>query len=298
MLCDEGQGVGPGGHGVYLDFADVIEQQGLDVVRERYGNLFDMYQRITGEDAYRVPMRIYPAPHYTMGGLWVDYNLMSTVPGLFVIGEANFADHGANRLGASSLMQGLADGYFILPYTIGHYLATTKNAPVAEDHKESRAALERVTSRVTKLLGAKRRRTAASFHREVGRILWDHCGMARHEAGLNRALQLIPALREEFWRDVAVPGSGETFNQELEYAGRVADFLEFAELLCHDALHREESCGAHFREEHQAPDGEPKRDDRRFAHVAAWEYREHGSPMLHKEPLTFEFVQPTTRSYQ
>jgi len=297
-MCDEGRGVGPGGHGVYLDFADVIEQQGLDVVRERYGNLFDMYQRITGENAYRVPMRIYPAPHYTMGGLWVDYNLMSTVPGLFVIGEANFADHGANRLGASSLMQGLADGYFILPYTIGHYLATVKIAPGMEDHRESRAALERVASRVTKLLGGSGRRTAASFHREVGRILWDHCGMARCEAGLNRALQSIPALREEFWRDVAVPGSGETFNQELEYAGRVADFLEFAELLCHDALHREESCGAHFREEHQTADGEPKRDDNRFAHVAAWEYQENGPPILHKEPLTFEFVQPTTRSYQ
>jgi succinate dehydrogenase / fumarate reductase, flavoprotein subunit len=297
-MCDEGRGVGPGGHGVYLDFADVIEQQGLDVVRERYGNLFDMYQRITGENAYRVPMRIYPAPHYTMGGLWVDYNLMSTIPGLFVIGEANFADHGANRLGASSLMQGLADGYFILPYTIGHYLATVKITPGREGHRESRAALERVSSRVTKLFGGRGRRTAASFHREIGRILWDHCGMTRCQAGLNRALQSIPALREEFWRDVSVPGSGETFNQELEYAGRVADFLEFAELLCHDALHREESCGAHFREEHQTADGEPKRDDNRFAHVAAWEYQENGPPILHKEPLTFEFVQPTTRSYQ
>ncbi|MGQ0694792.1 MAG: fumarate reductase/succinate dehydrogenase flavoprotein subunit [Nitrospiraceae bacterium] len=297
-LCDEGRGVGPGGHGVYLDFADVIAQEGLDVVRERYGNLFDIYQRITGEDAYRIPMRIYPAPHYTMGGLWVDYNLMSTVPGLFVIGEANFADHGANRLGASSLMQGLADGYFILPYTIGHYLATTKIIPIAEDHRESRAALERVAGRVTKLLRGQGRRTAASFHQQLGRILWDHCGMERCAAGLDQALQSIPALREEFWRDVAVPGSGESFNQELEYAGRVADFLEFAELLCHDALHREESCGAHFREEHQTPDGEPKRDDSRFAHVAAWEYRENGPPILHKEPLIFEFVQPTTRSYQ
>jgi succinate dehydrogenase / fumarate reductase flavoprotein subunit len=297
-ICDEGRGVGPGGHGVYLDFADVIAQQGLDVVRERYGNLFDIYQRITGEDAYRVPMRIYPAPHYTMGGLWVDYNLMSTVPGLFVIGEANFADHGANRLGASSLMQGLADGYFILPYTIGHYLATTKITMVGEDHRESRAALERVAGRVTKLLRGQGRRTAASFHQQLGRILWDHCGMTRCAGGLKRALDTIPALREEFWRDVAVPGSGESFNQELEYAGRVADFLEFAELLCHDALHREESCGAHFREEHQTPDGEPQRDDARFAHVAAWEYRENGPPVLHKEPLIFEFVQPTTRSYQ
>jgi succinate dehydrogenase / fumarate reductase flavoprotein subunit len=297
-MCDEGRGVGSGGHGVYLDFADVIERQGLNVVRERYGNLFEMYQRITGEDAYRVPMRIYPAPHYTMGGLWVDYNLMSTIPGLFVIGEANFADHGANRLGASSLMQGLADGYFILPYTIGHYLAAAKTTPVAEEHRASRAAVERVTGQVATLLRANGRRTAASFHREVGRILWDHCGMARCKAGLTGALEAIPALREEFWRDVAVPGSGETFNQELEYAGRVADFLEFAELMCHDALHREESCGAHFREEYQTADGEPQRDDERFAHVAAWEYRQNGSPVLHKEPLAFEFVQPTTRSYQ
>jgi succinate dehydrogenase / fumarate reductase flavoprotein subunit len=297
-LCDEGRGVGPGGHGVYLDFSDVIERQGLEVVRERYGNLFEMYQRITGEDAYRIPMRIYPAPHYTMGGLWVDYNLMSTIPGLFVIGEANFADHGANRLGASSLMQGLADGYFILPYTIGHYLATSKIALPAEDRAEAQGALERASDRVRRLLGARGRRTAVTFHRELGRILWDHCGMARCQAGLNRALQAIPALREAFWHEVAVPGSGAAFNQELEYAGRVADYLEFAELLCHDALHREESCGAHFREEYQTADGEPKRDDDRFAHVAAWEYRDGGAPILHKEPLTFEFVQPTTRSYQ
>jgi succinate dehydrogenase / fumarate reductase flavoprotein subunit len=297
-LCDEGRGVGPGGHGVYLDFSDVIERQGLEVVRERYGNLFEMYQRITGEDAYRIPMRIYPAPHYTMGGLWVDYNLMSTIPGLFVIGEANFADHGANRLGASSLMQGLADGYFILPYTIGHYLATSKIAPPVEDHVEAQGALERVSDRVRRLLGVRGRRTAASFHRELGRILWDHCGMARCQRGLNRALEAIPALREAFWHEVAVPGSGAAFNQELEYAGRVADYLEFAELLCHDALHREESCGAHFREEHQTDDGEPKRDDDRFAHVAVWEFREGGTPILHKEPLNFEFVQPTTRSYQ
>lgn len=297
-LCDAGRGVGPGGQGVYLDFGDVIEHQGFDVVRERYGNLFDMYQRITGEDAYRAPMRIYPAPHYTMGGLWVDYNLMSTIPGLFVIGEANFADHGANRLGASSLMQGLADGYFILPYTIGHYLATTKIEPLAEHHTVAQAAVERATDRLRMLLQSRGHRTAASFHRELGRMLWDHCGMARSEAGLNRALREIPALRAEFWRNVAVPGSGEAFNQELEYAGRVADFLEFAELLCHDALHRKESCGAHFREEHQTADGEPQRDDTRFAHVAAWEYREDSAPILHKEPLTFEFVQPTTRSYQ
>ena len=297
-MCDEGRGVGPGGQGVYLDFSDVIEQQGMDVVRERYGNLFDMYGRITGEDAYREPMRIYPAPHYTMGGLWVDYNLMSTIPGLFVVGEANFADHGANRLGASSLMQGLADGYFILPYTIGHYLATTKVTMVDEQHTVVRDAVGRVTGRLAKLLQGNKRRTAASFHRDVGRILWDHCGMARCEAGLKQALQAIPRLREEFWRDVAVPGSGESFNQEMEYAGRVADFLEFAELLCYDALHRQESCGAHFREESQTPQGEPLRDDRRFAHVAAWEYQVDSLPVLHKEPLNFEFIQPTTRSYQ
>ncbi|MDI3466259.1 MAG: Succinate dehydrogenase flavoprotein subunit [Nitrospira sp.] len=297
-VCDEGRGVGPGGHGVYLDFADVIAQQGVDVVRERYGNLFDMYQRITGEDAYRAPMRIYPAPHYTMGGLWVDYNLMSTIPGLFVIGEANFADHGANRLGASSLMQGLADGYFILPYTISHYLATVALSLIRDDHKESRAALQRVTSRISRLLNSKGYRTAASFHREVGKLLWNHCGMSRNAEGLKSALTAIPLLREEFWRNVMVPGSGEVFNQELEYAGRVADYLEFAELLCHDALHREESCGAHFREEYQRDEGEPQRDDGRFAHVAAWESREGESPILHKEPLAFEFVQPTTRSYQ
>lgn len=298
QLCDEGCGVGPGGHGVYLDLADAIAQQGLDVVRERYGNLFEMYQRITGEDAYNVPMRIYPAPHYTMGGLWVDYNLMSTVPGLFVIGEANFADHGANRLGASSLMQGLADGYFILPYTIGHYLATTKNGPIPQDHPEIHAARERVTNRIARLLRGKGRKTAVSFHRTIGRLMWDACGMARQETGLKRALEQIPSLREEFWREVAVVGGGDTFNQELEYAGRVADFLEFAELLCHDALHREESCGAHFREEHQTPDGEPLRDDNNFGHVAAWEYVPNGTPVLHKEGLVFEFVKPSMRSYQ
>jgi succinate dehydrogenase / fumarate reductase, flavoprotein subunit len=297
-MCDQKRGVGPGGHGVYLDFSDAIAQLGLDVVRERYGNLFDMYQRITGEDAYRMPMRIYPAPHYTMGGLWVDYNLMSTVPGLFVVGEANFADHGANRLGASSLMQGLADGYFILPYTIGHYLATTLNKPVPHDHPEVTRALKKVTGRIEHLLGGQKRRTAASFHRELGRVLWDHCGMERSQEGLTLALKLIPPLRDKFWRDVAVPGTGTMFNQELEYAGRVADFLEFAELLCLDALQREESCGAHFRDEHQTPDGEPRRDDDRFAHVAAWEYVAQGAPILHKEPLRFEFVTASSRSYQ
>jgi succinate dehydrogenase / fumarate reductase, flavoprotein subunit len=297
-MCDEKRGVGPGGHGVYLDFSDAIERLGLETVCDRYGNLFDMYGRITGEDAYRVPMRIYPAPHYTMGGLWVDYNLMSTVPGLFVIGEANFADHGANRLGASSLMQGLADGYFILPYTIGHYLATTVSKPVSQDHSEVKRAVQRVRARVEKLLQGQKKRTAASFHRELGRLLWDFCGMARSRESLNLALKQIPPLREKFWRDVAVPGTGETFNQELEYAGRVADFLEFADLLCLDALQREESCGAHFREEHQTPEGEPLRDDRGYAHVAAWEYAQQDAPILHKEPLTFEFVAPSSRNYQ
>jgi succinate dehydrogenase / fumarate reductase, flavoprotein subunit len=281
-----------------LDLSDAIAQQGLDVIRERYGNVFDMYQRITGEDAYKTPMRIYPAPHYTMGGLWVDYNLMSTIPGLFVIGEANFADHGANRLGASSLMQGLADGYFILPYTIGHYLATTKSIPISHDHTDVRAAQERVTMRISRLLGGGGKRTAASFHRALGHIMWNACGMTRDRAGLKHALQTIPPLRHEFWHDLAVRGSGDTFNQELEYAGRVADFLEFAELLCYDALHREESCGAHFREEHQMPDGEPLRDDAHFSHVAAWEYIPNDLPVLHKEALVFDYVKPAMRSYQ
>ena len=297
-ICDEGCGVGPGGYGVYLDLSDAIGKQGLEVIQERYGNLFDMYQRITGENAYQTPMRIYPAPHYTMGGLWVDYNLMSTIPGLFVIGEANFADHGANRLGASSLMQGLADGYFILPYTIGHYLATTKSSPIGPNHPDVRPVKERVNDRVGRLLRGRGRQTAASFHRTLGHLMWDLCGMARHEAGLKQALERIPALREEFWHDVAVLGSRETLNQELEYAGRVADFLEFAELLCHDALHREESCGAHFREEHQTALGEPVRDDAGFSHVAAWEYVPNSPPVLHKEPLLFEFVKPSTRTYQ
>jgi succinate dehydrogenase / fumarate reductase flavoprotein subunit len=297
-VCDEGRGVGPGGHGVYLDFSDAIAQEGIDSIRERYGNLFEMYERITGEDAYRAPMRIYPAPHYTMGGLWVDYNLMSTIPGLFVIGEANFADHGANRLGASSLMQGLADGYFILPYTIGHYLATTKQGSVSLGGSSLRAVTGAVTEKIARLLRGKGRRTAASFHRALGRIMWNACGMSRTSQGLKEALCEIPRLREVFWRDLMVPGSGDSFNQELEYAGRVADFMEFAELLCHDALHREESCGAHFREEFQTVDGEPLRDDARFAHVGAWEFNPDGPPVLHREPLTFEFVKPATRNYQ
>jgi succinate dehydrogenase / fumarate reductase flavoprotein subunit len=297
QICDEGCGVGPGGHGVYLDLSDAIAQEGLEVIQERYGNLFEMYQRITGEDAYKTPMRIYPAPHYTMGGLWVDYNLMSTIPGLFVIGEANFADHGANRLGASSLMQGLADGYFILPYTIGHYLATTKASAIGAEHPDVRAAKERVNHRIARLLRGRGRQTPASFHRSLGRLMWDLCGMAREGPGLTQALDRIPALREQFWNEVAVLGSGTTFNQELEYAGRVADFLEFAELLCHDALHREESCGAHFREEHQTALGEPVRDDANFSYVAAWEYVPNSRPALHKEPLVFEFVKATMRTY-
>jgi succinate dehydrogenase / fumarate reductase flavoprotein subunit len=298
-VCDEGRGVGDTGLGVYLDFADAIRRLGEATIRERYGNLFEMYQRITGEDPYRVPMRIFPAVHYTMGGLWVDYNLMSTLPGLFVLGEANFSDHGANRLGASALMQGLADGYFIIPYTLGDYLATARPAPLGADHPDVRAAAELVRRRVSRLLAVNGHRTVDHFHRELGRIMWRDCGMSRNAAGLRDALGRIPALREEFWRDVKVLGSGEEFNQALERAGRVADFLEFAELMCRDALHREESCGGHFRSEHQTPDGEAKRDDERFAYVAAWEYTGDGNaPVLHKEPLVFEHVHLATRSYK
>jgi succinate dehydrogenase / fumarate reductase flavoprotein subunit len=298
-VCDEGRGVGPGGLGVYLDFADAIERLGASTIRERYGNLFEMYQRITDEDPYRVPMRIFPAVHYTMGGLWVDYNLMSTIPGLHVIGEANFSDHGANRLGASALMQGLADGYFILPSTISDYLASAKPAPVDTSHPEFRRIEAEVTERTRKLLAIKGKRTVDSFHRELGRILWDKCGMARNAAGLEQAIALIPELREEFWRNVNVPGSDAELNQALEKAGRVADFFELGELMCRDALHREESCGGHFREEHQTEDGEAKRDDERFAYVAAWEYTgDLGSPRLNKEPLDFEHVHLAQRSYK
>ena len=297
-VCDEGRGVGPGGRGVYLDFSDAIGRVGVQGIAERYGNLFDMYQRITDEDPYTVPMRIYPASHYSMGGLWVDYNLMSTIPGLHVIGEANFSDHGANRLGASALMQGLADGYFVLPYTIGHYLASNKFDEVTTDHAEFRSALEGVERRTATLLGIKGKRTADSFHRELGKILWEHCGMARNEAGLKQALQEIPKLREEFWQNVTVPGSGDSLNQQLEKAGRVADFLEFGELLCLDALHREESCGGHFREEYQEA-GEAKRNDEDFCYVAAWEYAgDRSAPVLNKEPLEFESVHLATRSYK
>ena len=298
-VCDQGRGVGPGGLGVYLDFADAIKRLGRKVVAERYGNLFDMYEKITGDNAYEAPMRIYPAVHYTMGGLWVDYNLMSTVPGLFVLGEANFSDHGANRLGASALMQGLADGYFVIPYTIGNYFATAKQPKPSATHAEFKKAEEAVRSFTSKLLSIKGKRTPTSLHRELGRLLWEKCGMARNEAGLKEALKRIPELREEFWKNVNVTGEAGELNQALEYAGRVADFMEFAELLCQDALHRRESCGGHFREEFQTPDGEAQRDDEHFAYVAGWEYQGLGKqPTLHKEPLVYEEVHMSTRSYK
>ncbi|HEX3157085.1 MAG TPA: fumarate reductase/succinate dehydrogenase flavoprotein subunit [Gemmatimonadaceae bacterium] len=299
QVCDEGRGVGPGGRGVYLDFRDAIQRLGVDAIRERYGNLFEMYERITDEDPYQVPMRIYPAPHYTMGGLWVDYNLMSTIPGLHVIGEANFSDHGANRLGASALMQGLSDGYFIVPLTIGDYLASHKPVPLTQEHPEVQATVREVEQRVGTLLSINGKRSAASFHRALGEIMWEYCGMARNAAGLQTALQRIPELREEFWQNLRVPGRGAELNQTLEHAGRVADFLELAELMCVDALHREESCGGHFREEYQTPDGEALRDDERFAYVAAWEFAgDSKAPILHKEPLAFENVELAQRSYK
>jgi succinate dehydrogenase / fumarate reductase flavoprotein subunit len=297
-VCDESRGVGPGGLGVYLDFADAIARVGADAIRERYGNLFEMYQRITDEDPYRVPMRIYPAVHYTMGGLWVDYNLMSTIPGLHVIGEANFSDHGANRLGASALMQGLADGYFVVPATVSDYLASTRLEKVDASHPECRLVQEETAMATRRLLEIKGTRTVDSFHRELGTIMWDKCGMARNAGGLQEAVARIPQLREEFWRNVNVPGSHAELNQALEKAGRVADFLELAELMCRDALHREESCGGHFREEYQTEDGEALRDDERFAYVAAWEYTGSAEPRLHKEPLAFEYVHLAQRSYK
>jgi succinate dehydrogenase / fumarate reductase flavoprotein subunit len=299
--CDQGRGVGESGRGVYLDFADAIARLGENTIRERYGNLFHIYAKITGENAYQRPMRIYPAVHYTMGGLWVDYNLMSNVPGLHVIGEANFSDHGANRLGASALMQGLADGYFVLPYTLPAYLAPQIGKRPSIDRPEFRDAEKEVRTRTEKLLAINGTRSVDSFHRELGLLLWDKCGMARNEAGLREALGRIPELREEFWRNVRVPGEGESFNQSLERAGRVADFLEFGELMCVDALTRNESCGGHFREEHQTPDGEALRDDENFADVFAWEHQGNGSsapPKLHREPLVFETVQLTQRSYK
>jgi succinate dehydrogenase / fumarate reductase flavoprotein subunit len=298
-VCDEQRGVGPGGLGVYLDFAESIQRLGESAVAERYGNLFDMYERITGENPYKTPMRIYPAIHYTMGGLWVDYNLMSTIPGLFVIGEANFSDHGANRLGASALMQGLADGYFVLPYTIGNYLAQSKLSQVNESTPAAKEALDSVKARVDKLLSIQGQRSPDSFHRELGKICWEYCGMARSADGLKQALRRIPELREEFWSNLRVPGTGSELNQNLEKAGRVADFLEFGELMCFDALQREESCGGHFRLEHQTPEGEAKRDDEHYTYVAAWEWSgKPGAPNLHKERLEFEYVKPSQRSYK
>ncbi len=297
--CDQGRGIGPGGLGVYLDFSDAIQRLGLETIKGRYGNLFDMYEKITGENAYELPMRIYPAVHYTMGGTWVDYNMMSTLPGLFVIGEANFSDHGANRLGASALMQGLADGYFVLPYTIGNYFATSKLGKPSASSAEFKQAEEAINSFTRRLLNTKGKRTPTSLHRELGKLLWEKCGMARNEAGLKAALKRIPELREEFWRTVNVAGEALEFNQALEYAGRVADFMEFGELMCLDALHRKESCGGHFREEYQTPEGEAQRDDDNFAYAAAWEYQgADKAPVLHKEPLVYEEVHMSTRSYK
>jgi succinate dehydrogenase / fumarate reductase flavoprotein subunit len=299
-MCDSGHGVGETGMAVYLDFADAIKRLGKEKISERYGNLFEMYEKISGDNPYEKPMMIYPAPHYTMGGLWVDYNLMSTIPGLFVLGEANFSDHGANRLGASALMQGLADGYFIIPYTIGDYLAQTTPAGMdLTSFPAFREAEGQVVQKVSRLLAAKGKRTADDFHKQLGKLLWDKCGMARNEAGLRQALNQIPAIRQEFWENVNVPGSGEDLNQSLEKAGRVADYLEFAELFVMDALHRNESCGGHFREEFQTPEGEAKRDDSKFCYVAAWQHQENGAePVLHKEPLKFESVNLTQRSYK
>jgi succinate dehydrogenase / fumarate reductase flavoprotein subunit len=298
QVCDEGRGVGDTGLGVYLDFKEAITRLGVETIRERYGNLFDMYHKITNEDAYKLPMRIFPAVHYTMGGLWVDYNLMSNLPGLHVLGEANFSDHGANRLGASALMQGLADGYFVLPNTIGNYLAACGAKKPNVESTEFKKAEEDVRNRTNRLLGIKGKKTVDHFHRELGIIMWDKCGMARNDGGLREALKRIPALREEFWENVNVLGAGEELNQSLEKAGRVADFLEFGELLCYDALNRRESCGGHFREEFQTADGEAKRNDEEFAFVSAWEYVGDGPPQLHKEPLEFEAVHLATRSYK
>ena len=298
-VCDRGNGVGATGQAVYLDLRDAIQRVGRAAIEQKYGNLFQMYEQITGEDAYQTPMRIYPAVHYTMGGLWVDYNLMSTVPGLFVLGEANFSDHGANRLGASALMQGLADGYFVLPATIGSYLAGSSPAAAGSDHAAFRAAEQDAEERMKKLLAVSGNQPVDHFHRELGRIMWDRCGMSRNAAGLREAAAKIPELRERFWREVNVPGAGGDLNQPLERAGRVADFLEFAEVVIQDALARNESCGSHFREEHQSDDNEALRNDADYAYVAAWEHRGVGEPaVLHREPLKFEEVHPTVRSYK
>jgi succinate dehydrogenase / fumarate reductase flavoprotein subunit len=298
-VCDEGRGVGPGGLGVYLDFAQSIQRDGESAVRERYGNLFDMYQNITGENAYKLPMRIYPAVHYTMGGLWVDYNLMSNIPGLHVLGEANFSDHGANRLGASALMQGLADGYFVIPYTLGNYLGTQMGKKTSPDRPEFKAAEEAVHARIQKLLSINGKKSAAAFHQELGLIVWDNCGMARSKASLEKALARIPELRAEFWENLTVPGSGQDLNQNLEQAGRVADFMEFAELMCLDAYEREESCGGHFRVEYQTDEGEALRNDDDFCHVAAWGFNGVGqAPTRNVEPLIFENIHLAQRSYK
>ncbi|HHE55478.1 MAG TPA: FAD-binding protein, partial [Caldithrix abyssi] len=298
MVCDEGRGVGETGQAVYLDFRDAIKEFGRKTIEERYGNLFEMYKDITGEDAYEVPMRIYPAVHYTMGGLWVDYNLMSTIPGLFVLGEANFSDHGANRLGASALMQGLADGYFIIPYTIGDYFASTSLEKVNEEHEAFKEAKEEAKKRYEKLLSIKGNKTVREFHRELGDIMWNKVGMSRNEQGLKEAIEKIKKLREDFWNNVRVAGEMNTMNKNLEMAGRVADFLELGELMAIDALHRTESCGGHFREESQTPEGEALRDDENFSYVAAWEFKDTGNWELHKEELKFEYVTPTQRSYK
>ncbi len=298
-VVDDGHGVGPLKNGVYLDFADAIKRLGKKVIQERYGNLFDIYKSITGEDAYDIPMRIYPALHYTMGGLWVDYNLMSTVPGLFVAGEANFSDHGANRLGASALMQGLADGYFILPYTLGNYLASTKQEKVDTSHAAFKETEAEVAQRVSRLLSIKGKRTVSELHRELGQVMWENCGMGRTEASLKQALARLPEIKAEFWQNINVPGESKDLNQSLEMAGRVADFIELAELICRDALHRNESCGGHFREEYQTEEGEALRDDENFAYAAAWQYSgDNSAPILNKEPLEFENVKLSQRSYK
>jgi succinate dehydrogenase / fumarate reductase flavoprotein subunit len=298
-VCDDGRGVGESGLAVYLDFGDSIRRLGPDVIRARYGNLFDMYRKITDENPYEVPMRIYPAIHYTMGGLWVDYNLMSNVAGLHVLGEANFSDHGANRLGASALMQGLADGYFVIPYTLANYLGGSQFPAVGTDHDAFKEAEASVQARIDKLLTVKGKETPRQLHRRLGQLLWDYVGMSRNDAGVKHALAEIPRLRDEFWQNLSVPGDPNNLNKNLEYAGRVADYLEFAETLALDALHRTESCGGHFREESQTPDGEAKRDDEHFSYVAAWEFKGVGvQPELHKEPLHFEYVKPTQRSYK
>ena len=297
--CDDGRGVGPGGRGVYLDFGDAISRLGESAIRERYGNLFQMYERITGENAYNRPMRIYPAIHYTMGGLWVDYNLMTTVPGCFALGEANFSDHGANRLGASALMQGLSDGYFVIPYTIGDYLASTGAGVLSPDSPEVKESLDKVRGRVDQLTSIKGKRSARSYHKKLGQIMWEYAGMARNEKGLNNAIGEIQDLRDDFNKELMVPGSGDRLNVELERAGRVKDFLDFGELLCRDALERRESCGGHFREEFQTAEGEATRDDENFAHAAVWEYQGQGkTPKRHKEELLFDNVKLAVRSYK